>query len=146
MPHCPQKSHHNIQDHLQNTMTGILKGIKSLVTNLLTICTYKCFITIITTIIIISSSSSIIIIIILSTVRPLRCSNFTIPISFLDIPHFFYMWDYIDIRSLEFVIHPFLVTVLPNVSHSYKILASMEVTYSCRLISSLWGQSSPVQP
>ena len=96
------------------------KRVKSLIC--LQIVHINNFIAIITIIII------IIIIIIVSRVRALGCSNFTMPISFLDIPHLFYLWDYIHLRSLEFVIHPLLVTVLPNVSRSYTILTSMGVT------------------
>jgi len=52
----------------------------------------------------------------LSRVRPLVCSNFTTP------TFCFCLWDYAQRWSSEFVISPFLVNVLPNVSCRYQYL------------------------
>jgi hypothetical protein len=36
------------------------------------------------------------------------------PISFLDVPHFFYFWDYLRRQSSELMVHSLSASVLPN--------------------------------
>ena len=60
----------------------------------------------------------IIIIFLRSMVKPLACSDFTIPISFLDDQHLFYFWLYIRRRCSKFLFRPLLAKLeLPVGAH-----------------------------
>jgi len=84
------------------------------------------------------------IIIFLSRVRSLACSDFTVAIYFLNVPHLFYVWDYNRRRSSELMIDPFLVNYFPIVPCCYQYLQLWEWRSFC--VFSLLKQLSLVQP
>jgi len=57
----------------------------------------------------------------------LACSYFTMAITFLHVPHLFCLWDYVRMRSSDFVVHPPCVNVLPIVSCSCQYLQIPEI-------------------
>ena len=64
-------------------------------------------------------------------VRLLACSNFTMTITLLHVPHLFRLWDYVRMRSSDSVVHPLFVNVLPIVSFSCQYLQIPEIFKCC---------------
>jgi hypothetical protein len=69
----------------------------------------------------------IIVVIFLSMVRPVAYSEIAVPVSFLEVPHLSYLWNYIRKQCLKFAIHPFLTHILPKGSCSYQYLQLWEL-------------------